>query len=165
MLGVPRSTVSRALGSGLVVAEKDGLIDPKRSCNANYQHDTEIRKAEGRALSYTRPSGKNHQQLDERIKNFPPTSLRELKTYAEVQKISVDVMARTGELIERHIVTRRMQELGQNIQMFVDLDARVAGRICQKLDRVGMEKEVQKIIAPEVTKTIQEFKESCMHKN
>jgi hypothetical protein len=45
--------------------------------------------------------------------------------------------------------------------MFVDLGRRVSGRICQKLERFGLEKVVEEIIDKEVEKIVQDYKAIC----
>ncbi|MEN6475831.1 MAG: hypothetical protein ABFD81_17585 [Syntrophaceae bacterium] len=102
--------------------------------------------------------------IDEFLDTFVPLSLKELKTQAEVQRLNIEIHARLGELIDRRIVDERLGELSRYIQMFVDLERRLSARICQKLDRIGMEREVEAIIGPEVSKIIQDFKLACQRK-
>jgi hypothetical protein len=150
--GVHRNVISRAIDKNIIKCDSSGKI------NYDEEFKNFIKSRDSTLSDRNTMPGLD---IDSGLTAFTPTSLREWKTYAEVQRISVEIQARLGELVDRSIVTTRMQELGQSIQMFVDLDARVAGRICQQLDRVGMEKEVQKIIAPEVKKIIEDFKEKC----
>ncbi len=102
--------------------------------------------------------------VPEKLKQFVPTSLRELKTYTEIQKAMVEINARQGDLLDRNIVHSRFQEVSNQMQMFVDLGLRVSEHICQILEKAGMEKEIQKIIDEETKKIIKDLKYLCMKK-
>lgn len=96
------------------------------------------------------------------IPDLKPMSLKDLKRFVQVQLMQIEMHAQTGNLLPREEVAHHVQELGRHIQQFVDLGRRVSGRICQKLERTGMEREVEKIVNEEMRRTIQEFKKASM---
>ncbi len=102
--------------------------------------------------------------VTEELKNFIPTTLRELKTFTDIQKAMVEINARQGDLLDRNVVDIRLQELSNQMQMFIDIGRRTSNRICQKLERPGAEKEIEHIIDKEVQKVIQDFKNTCIKK-
>jgi len=96
------------------------------------------------------------------INNFPPTTIRELKTQTEVHKLNIEILARYKELLQRELFEAVIQEISNLVQSnFVDLGRRVSAQICQRLERPGLEKEVEKIINPDVQRGIQGIKECC----
>jgi hypothetical protein len=108
---------------------------------------------------------KNQVQLDKDsaigydIETFQPQNLADLKRLAEIKKIDLDMMIKLSQVIHKELVVNILLELGNIIQsQFVDLPRKISSDICMKLDREGMEKEVEKLLAPPIQKGIQEFK-------
>lgn len=179
MLDVPRSTISRALVSGLIVAESDGRIDPKRRTNADYARDTEVRLCERRAMKYVKPDGRRmtREEIAINFRNLPaidieaslekmpaPRTLTQLKRFTEIQKLALDLTARLGELIPRSMVEEQLEIMTSNINMFDVIAEAVAGQICARLNRPDHVETVKAIIAPEVKKIIEDFKTLCQKK-
>ncbi|PKL40769.1 MAG: hypothetical protein CVV44_03945 [Spirochaetae bacterium HGW-Spirochaetae-1] len=129
----------------------------------------------GKAAGARKPAGKRVKKIveispdegvdvGEELSYYKPTSLKELKTYTEVQLKAIEMQEKLGNLVRRDIIESRLREMGQSIQMFVDLGRRTSTRICQKVERVGMEKEIEKIINEEVKKLVQDFKNQTSKK-
>ena len=97
------------------------------------------------------------------IDNFFPTSLRDLKTKTEIEKMMIEIHARYGELIDRKIVENKIAKIGQMMQSnFVDLPKRTSHKIAVACGCVGMEKKIEKILGEDVQKSIQSLKRSVI---
>jgi hypothetical protein len=93
---------------------------------------------------------------------FYPSSIQQLKQYTEIRKLEIEMRVRLGNLVEAELVEKILQAIGQKIQShFVDLPRRVSEAVCRKLDCVGMEKEVEKIISDPVARGIAEVKKAA----
>jgi len=91
--------------------------------------------------------------------NYIPKNLADIERYAKISNLQMQMRIRLGELIERDLVETVIDIFQQNIQShFVDLPRRVSGLICKKLDRVGAEKEIEKILTGPIAKGISEIK-------
>jgi hypothetical protein len=91
--------------------------------------------------------------------NYIPKNLADVERYAKISNLQMQMRIRLGELIERDLVETVIDIFQQNIQShFVDLPRRVSGLICKKLDRVGAEKEIEKILTGPIAKGISECK-------
>ncbi len=91
--------------------------------------------------------------------NYIPKNLADIERYAKISNLQMQMRIRLGELIERELVETVIDIFQQNIQShFVDLPRRVSGLICKKLDRVGAEKEIEKILTGPIAKGISEIK-------
>lgn len=96
------------------------------------------------------------------LANYVPQNIADVKRLTEIQKLNLEMRVRLGELIEKEMVISILNEIGQNIQShFVDLPRRVSELICQKLERVGMEKEVEQIISDPFEVGIKSLKLVC----
>lgn len=90
---------------------------------------------------------------------FIPKNLADVERMAKIQNLNLQMRTRLGELVERDMVERVIDVISQTIQShFVDMPRKVSGMICKKLDRVGAEKEVEKILSGPVAKSISEMK-------
>jgi hypothetical protein len=77
----------------------------------------------------------------------------------EVQAKKLDMEIKLGNLIEREIVITALESVGNVIQSnLVDLPRKQSGKIARKLKRLGMEKEIEKILSEPIAKAIQEVK-------
>lgn len=93
------------------------------------------------------------------IANYIPTNIADVKRLTEIQKLNIEMRVRLGELIERDLIMPVLDAIGQSIQSyFVDLPRKTSNKICKKLDRVGMEKEVEKVLSEPIAKGIREMK-------
>lgn len=93
---------------------------------------------------------------------FYPSSIAQLKDYTKIRQMEIEMRVRLGNLVEAELVEKILQAIGQKIQShFVDLPRRVSEAVCQKLDCVGMEKEVEKIISDPVARGIMEVKKAA----
>ncbi len=178
--GVARSSITRAIQSGSVIANADGRIDPSRRTNRDYAHDVQVKAAERRALEQARESGSGITEAQRRaayasmpglnvleaLDGFQPGNLKELKTFSEVMKIALDVEARLSELIARPLVEERLQVMSEQIHLFDKLTDTVTARICERLKREDPQfiEAVRQIIAPEVEKIIRDFKATASKK-
>lgn len=172
LCGVHRSSITRAIQSGVIITDAAGLVDPSLKVNRDYRHDVAVKAAERRALRYAEPSGgKTKKQLAYDFKNMPPIdveaalekmpapkNITQAKKFIEIQKIFLETRDRLGELISRPLVEDRLADMSKNIDMFSAIADAVAGRICERLDRQGRVEDVKRIIAPEVAKIIESFK-------
>ena len=96
------------------------------------------------------------------INNFPIRNLADVERLAKIQKLEIEMRIRLGELMERELVDIFINSVKYSVQShIVDLPRRVSGYICEKLERVGMEREVEKILIPECAKAVKEIKKSC----
>lgn len=93
------------------------------------------------------------------IDNYVPENIADVKRLAEIEKLRIEMEIRLGGLIDREMSSNIIDVVKQNIRgHFVDLPRRVSERICAQLEKVGMEKEVEIIMAPYVEKGIQAIK-------
>lgn len=92
---------------------------------------------------------------------FYPTNPGQLKSLTDVTRMNLEMRVRLGDLIERNIVDTYIDKIAQGVKQFVDLGRSVSSQICQKLDRMGMEKEVEKITNEKVKKIIEQIQDIC----
>jgi hypothetical protein len=93
---------------------------------------------------------------------FMPENIQDIKRLAEIEKLRLEMEVRLGNLIDRDFMVNVIETISQSVAShFVDLPRRVSTRICQKLEKVGLEKEVETIIAESVQKGIQGVKKEC----
>lgn len=92
---------------------------------------------------------------------FYPTNPGQLKALTDVTRMNLEMRIKLGELIERNLFDSYIEKIAQGIMQLVNLGRSVSSGICQKLDRMGMEKEVEKIIARETKKIIEHIIDEC----
>lgn len=91
--------------------------------------------------------------------DYVPLGISDIKRLTEIQKLKLEMEVRIGDLFDRDLLTPVLDALAQTIQAyFVDLPRKVSSRICRKLDRVGMEKDVEKILVEPIARGIREVK-------
>ncbi len=91
--------------------------------------------------------------------NYVPHGIQDIKRLTEIQKLKLEMEVRTGDLFDRDLLTPILDAISQTIQAyFVDMPRKVSGKICKKLDRIGMEKEVEKILVEPIARGIREMK-------
>lgn len=94
---------------------------------------------------------------------FIPKGTADLKRFAEIAKIKLEIEKSLGLQIDREILEPFLDAIGYTIKAyFVNLPRKLSGRICKKLDRVGMEKIVEKIMADPIAKGIQQVKAAAV---
>ena len=74
---------------------------------------------------------------------------------------NLEMRIKLGDLIQREILDYYMDTITQCMQLLVDFGRGVSSSICHKLDRMGMEKDVEKIINPEIKKIIEQIIRTC----
>lgn len=93
------------------------------------------------------------------LDNYIPTNIADVKRMTEIQKLKIEMEYRLSQLIDRDIVISIMDEMSSRIQShFIDMPRSVSSTICKKLDRIGMEKQVEKILSEKIAKGIKEVK-------
>lgn len=92
---------------------------------------------------------------------FVPTNPAQLKALTDIQARNLEMRIKLSEYIHRDIIDHYMDLISQNMQLFVEVGRMVSGTICNKLDRRGMEKDVEEIIGPEITKLVEQTKRIC----
>ena len=91
--------------------------------------------------------------------DYIPHGIQDIKRLTEIARLKLEMMVRTGDLVDRDLLTPILDEIGQTIQAyFVDLPRKVSGKIAKKLDRVGMEKTIEGILMEPVARGIREMK-------
>jgi hypothetical protein len=90
-----------------------------------------------------------------------PTTPGQLKSLTDVVRMNLEMRIRLGDLMDRKIVDSYIEKIAQGIKQFVDLGRSVSNQICHKLDRMGMEKEVEKIIGKKVSIIIEQIIKTC----
>ena len=90
---------------------------------------------------------------------FAAETPTQLKALVETVNKQLDMRIKLGEYIPRQMVINILDVMSQNIQShFIDLSRRASGRIAKQLEKVGYEKDIEKIIGPMVEKGIQDIK-------
>ena len=92
---------------------------------------------------------------------FVPTNTAQLKALTDIVARNLEVRIKLGDLIPREMVDQYLDRISQGVNQFVTLGRSVSTDICEKLDRVGMEKEVEKMINPKIKVIIEQIIESC----
>lgn len=92
---------------------------------------------------------------------FYPSGPAQLKSLTDIVAKNLEMRIKLGELIPRDMLDNYMDSISQCMQLFVEVGRMVSGTICNKLDRKGMEKEVEKIINPEIKKIIEQTIKIC----
>jgi len=92
---------------------------------------------------------------------FYPTNPGQLKSMTEVTRMNLEMRIKLQEYIQKDIVDSYIDRIAQGINQFVNLGRTVSNPICQKLDRMGMEKEVEKIIGGKVKGIIEQIIKIC----
>ena len=86
---------------------------------------------------------------------FYPQNPAQLKSLTDIVAKNLEMRIKLGDLIQREILDYYMDTITQCMQLLVDFGRGVSSAICHKLDRMGMEKDVEKIINPEIKKIIE----------
>jgi hypothetical protein len=92
---------------------------------------------------------------------FVPTNTSQLKSLTDIVARNLEIRMKLGDLIPRSMVDLYIDRIGQGLNQFVSLGRSVSSDICEKLDRVGMEREIEKMINPKVKAIIEQIIESC----
>lgn len=92
---------------------------------------------------------------------FYPSNPSQLKSLTDIVAKNLEMRVKLGELIDREIVDMYVDKIAQGINQFVNLSRAVSTPICEKLDRIGMEREIEKIINPKVKIIIEQIIEAC----
>lgn len=92
---------------------------------------------------------------------FYPGNPSQLKALTDIVAKNLEMRIKLGELIPRDMLDSYMDSISQCMQLFVEVGRIVSGTICNKLDRKGMEKDVEKIINPEIKKIIEQTISVC----
>jgi hypothetical protein len=92
---------------------------------------------------------------------FVPTNPAQLKSLTDIAAKSLEMRIKLGEYIHRDIIENYMDKISNEINQFVYLGRSISKKVCEKLDRIGMEKTFEKIIAEEVEKIIIQIIKSC----
>ena len=191
IIGITRQSVSGLKKSGTYnfFVEVDGKprVDTNSQDWKSYLHEIEIKKQSKATRKINKPSTKNNKTTEKQIEteqvvkrkklknveldkdsaigfsvnDFEIKNLPDLKRVAEIKKIDLDMMIKLSQVVHKELVVGIISELSQNIQQFVDLPRKVSDDICLKLERDGMQKEVEKLLAPAIQKMIQDFKKTA----
>lgn len=92
---------------------------------------------------------------------FVPTNPAQLKSLTDIVARNIEMRIKLGDLISREIVDSYISKIQQCVTQFVSLSRSVSTDICEKLDRVGMEREVEKMINPKIKSIIDQIVEAC----
>lgn len=92
---------------------------------------------------------------------FVPTNPSQLKALTDIAAKSLEMRIKLGEYIHRDIVDSYIDKISKEINQFVYLGRSISKRVCEKLDRIGMEKEFEKIINKEVEEIIERIINVC----
>jgi len=94
--------------------------------------------------------------------DFKPRNIQDVKRLGEISDLNLKLRIRLSELVEKEILIPMLDSMSQTVQSyFVDFPRKISTTICKKLDRIGMEKEVEKILAEPIAKGIKEFKKAA----
>lgn len=182
--GITRQGIGKIIKSGTYNFFENGKVNLESDSWRSYMHErdlksnrveqkkpTENNKTESGKTEKQKKPGKKIRKQEAEFKqknaltggfsphDFPAVNIADVKRLTEIEKLNIEMRVRLDELIEINMIISVMDSVSQNIQAhFVDLGRRVSNKICKKLDRVGMEKEVEKIINPVVEKGIIEMK-------
>jgi hypothetical protein len=92
---------------------------------------------------------------------FTPSNPAQLKALTDIVARNLEIRMKLGDLIPREIVDSYINRISHGVNQFVALGRSVSTDICEKLDRVGMEREVEKMINPKIKSIIEQIIESC----
>lgn len=92
---------------------------------------------------------------------FYPQNPAQLKSLTDVTRMNLEMRIRLGELMDRAVVDSYIEKIAQGVMQFVNLGRSVSSQVCHKLDRMGMEKEVEKIVNPKVKNIIEQIIKTC----
>lgn len=92
---------------------------------------------------------------------FVPTNPSQLKALTDIASKSLEMRIKLGEYIPREMADIYFDKIGKEINQFVYLGRAISKTVCEKLDRIGMEKEVEKIINKECKIIIERIKDAC----
>ena len=92
---------------------------------------------------------------------FYPQNPAQLKSLTDIVAKNLEMRIKLGDLIQREILDYYMDTITQCMQLLVDFGRGVSSAVCHKLDRMGMEKDVEKIINPEIKKIIEQIIRTC----
>lgn len=139
--------------------KKSGKIKKKKSTVKKTSVKT--RKKESKKIKIDRDNNPFTGGVDP--SRFIPKGTADLKRFAEIAKIKLEIEKNLGEYIDREILTPVLESIGRTIQAyFVNLPRKLSGRICKKLNRIGMERKVEKMMADPIAKGIQEVKAAAI---
>ena len=92
---------------------------------------------------------------------FVPSNPAQLKSLTDIVARNLEIRMKLGDLIPREMVDQYIDRISQGINQFVALGLAISTGICEKLDRVGMEREVEKLINPKIKSIIEQIIEAC----
>jgi hypothetical protein len=92
---------------------------------------------------------------------FYPETPSQLKSLTEISRMNMEMRMKLMELIPREMVSSYIDTIARGVMQFVNLGRLVSSDICNKLDRKGMEKSVEKIINPAVRDIIEQIIKTC----
>ncbi len=155
--------------SNIVIEKTVKVVKPKPAQKVSKKKITKKASDKAPSESLTKPtenmeSAKQKNALSGGVdlSTYIPQNIADVKRLTEIQKLKIEMQVRLGELVEKEMIISVLNEIGQNIQShFVDLPRRTSELICQKLDRVGMEKEVEQIITTPFESGIRSLKLVC----
>lgn len=141
---------------------KSGKNNPQTNDNRQRGDDVgkqkrgqgEIQKASGWSREHSLTGGFDPAQ-------FVPTNTSQLKALTDIVARNLEMRIKLEELVSREVLDSYIDIISGCMQLFVDLPRTVSSPICHKLDRMGMEKDVEKIIGPEVKKIIEQIVKAC----
>jgi hypothetical protein len=158
---------------------KDGQVDSSHPHWLAYLKD---RGAKSGNNNSQRPGKKKREDKDEKESSLPkasgwdrdhaltggydpalfvPTTAAQLKALTDIVARNLEIRIKLGDLLPREVVDLYLDNIAQGVNQFVALGRSVSTDICEKLDRVGMEREVEKMINPKVKNIIEQIIESC----
>jgi hypothetical protein len=92
---------------------------------------------------------------------FVPTTAAQLKALTDIVARNLEIRIKLGDLLPREVVDLYLDSIAQGVNQFVALGRSVSTDICEKLDRVGMEREIEKMINPKVKNIIDQIIKAC----
>ena len=95
--------------------------------------------------------------------DYEARNLADVERYAKIKKLEIEMRVYLSELVEREQVEIIMDSLSRSVQShLIDIPRKYSSRICKKLGRIGMEKEVEKILSEPIAKGVREIKKISM---
>ena len=132
---------------------EEKIIEPQGMKGKKKKSDKKVKKVSAESRQKNALTG--GWNADEWI----PQGIADIKRLTEIQKLKLEMEVRAGDLFDRDLLTPVIDAITQTIQAyFVDLPRKVSSRICRKLDRVGLEKDVEKILVEPIARGIREVK-------
>ena len=143
-----------ATGKGINSADNNSQATGKKKRGDEVGKQSSVGRATGWDREHSLTGGFDPAQ-------FVPTNAAQLKALTDIQARNLEMRIKLGEYFHREILDHYMDSISQNMQLFVEVGRMVSGTICNKLDRRGMEKDVEGIINKEITKLIEQTKRVC----